>query len=323
MKIEQLVVLYLQQNKKVTLQQIGTFQLQDDDASTPGGETVTFTQQNQAAPDDGLIAFIVTHTRKIKPLATSDLESFTMLGRQFLNLGKPFNIRNLGTLIKDQEGVFHFTEERAPDEPTEESDNTTPPAATERESASAPVREREPAPSSPAIPLSPKTIALIAIPLLVAAGIYFWVSRNADSGTATAPSPAPVVEQSNETPQTVTTATTPAPEPTPAAAAAPDTSRPAAEPTPPPPPPPAPTPQPAEPARSFKVVVRTYTDLESAQKGMNKLSGFAFAKNLKMDTRDSVSYRLYLTVNRAYKDSARIRDSVNTLFGKKTFIDIH
>ena len=55
-----------------------------------------------------LVDFIVEHTKKIKPLAASDLDSFVSLGREFLNIGKPFNLPNIGTLEKLNSGVLAF-----------------------------------------------------------------------------------------------------------------------------------------------------------------------------------------------------------------------
>ncbi len=116
MKIEQVLVHYLIKNKKLTLQGIGTFQL---DASIPDSadtdkpvfipeNAITFDYNPRITEDEGLIDFIVEHTKKIKPLASSDLDSFLSLGRQFLNIGKPFNLPGIGTLEKLNSGVLAF-----------------------------------------------------------------------------------------------------------------------------------------------------------------------------------------------------------------------
>lgn len=116
MKIEQALVHYLLKNKKLTLQGIGTFQL---DAALPDSadpdkpvllpeNSVLFQYNPRAGEDEGLVDFIVEHTNKIKPLASSDLESFLSLGRQFLNIGKPFVLQNLGTLDKLNSGELVF-----------------------------------------------------------------------------------------------------------------------------------------------------------------------------------------------------------------------
>ena len=116
MKIEQVLIHYLLKTKQLTLQGIGTFHL---DASFPDStdsekpivipeNAISFTYNSRATEDDGLVDFIVEHTKKIKPLAASDLDSFTSLGRQFLNIGKPFNLPHIGTLEKLNSGVLSF-----------------------------------------------------------------------------------------------------------------------------------------------------------------------------------------------------------------------
>lgn len=116
MKIEHIIAQYLYTNKKVTLQDIGTFHLsanitlpgESDKDSVLPDNAISFDYNMKAVQDDGLIDFIVQQTRKIKPLATSDLESFTILGRQFMNIGKPLPIEGLGILQKNQLGEYEF-----------------------------------------------------------------------------------------------------------------------------------------------------------------------------------------------------------------------
>ena len=116
MKIEQVLVHYLLKNKQLTLKGIGTFQLDASIPDTADGEkpivipenAITFTYDSRAPEDEGLVDFIVEHTKKIKPLAASDLDSFLSLGREFLNIGKPFNLPNIGTLEKLNSGVLSF-----------------------------------------------------------------------------------------------------------------------------------------------------------------------------------------------------------------------
>lgn len=69
---------------------------------------VSFEYDSKVRENDDLVNFIVEHTRKIKPLASADLNSFLTLGRQFLNIGKPFTIQNLGTLDKIKSGDLEF-----------------------------------------------------------------------------------------------------------------------------------------------------------------------------------------------------------------------
>jgi len=115
-KIEQVFVHYLLKNKTLTLQGIGTFQL---DAALPDPadpdrpiilpeSAVSFHYDPKTIEDPGLVDFIVEHTHKMKPLASSDLDSFLSFGRQFLNIGLPFVLLNIGTLDKTNSGELIF-----------------------------------------------------------------------------------------------------------------------------------------------------------------------------------------------------------------------
>lgn len=116
MKIEQAIVQYLLKTKKLTLEGIGTFLLYNtapdpadpEKAVTLPEKSVVFQYDPKAGEDPDLVDFIVENTNKIKPLASSDLDSFLSLGRQFLNIGKPFVLQNLGTLDKLNSGELVF-----------------------------------------------------------------------------------------------------------------------------------------------------------------------------------------------------------------------
>ena len=115
-KIEQALVLYLLKHKQISLQGIGSFKIdaiipESTDNDKPviiPADAISFIYDPKTGEDDDLINFIVQNTKKIKPLASADLDSFLTLGRQFLNIGKPFTIQNLGTLEKLNSGVLEF-----------------------------------------------------------------------------------------------------------------------------------------------------------------------------------------------------------------------
>ncbi len=116
LKIEQLIVQHLYNTKQVRIQGIGIFKLKpevilptegDKDFSIPS-DAFSFEYNLKTPEDEGLINFIVQQTRKIKPLATSDLESYSILSKQFLNLGKPLLIEGVGTIQINQKGNYEF-----------------------------------------------------------------------------------------------------------------------------------------------------------------------------------------------------------------------
>jgi len=116
MKIEQLIVQYLFKNKKVKLQDIGEFTFVSDTNETgdesaqvffPEG-TIHFKFDLKTKQDDDLINYIMSQTGKIRPLAASDLESYSILGKQFLNIGKTLYFNDLGALQKNQNNEYTF-----------------------------------------------------------------------------------------------------------------------------------------------------------------------------------------------------------------------
>ena len=117
MKIEQLLVQHFYNCREVTLQGMGTFTLSPDfvvpkdndkDAEIPDN-AISFHYNARATADDALINYIVQQTRKMKALAAADLDSYLVLGKQFLNIGKPFKIEGMGMLAKNQQGDLEFT----------------------------------------------------------------------------------------------------------------------------------------------------------------------------------------------------------------------
>jgi hypothetical protein len=100
MKIEHLLVQHFYNCGEVTLQGMGTFTLSPDfvmpkendkDAEIPDN-AISFQYNLRATADEALIDYIVQQTRKMKSLAAADLDSYLMLGKQFLNIGKPFMV---------------------------------------------------------------------------------------------------------------------------------------------------------------------------------------------------------------------------------------
>src|SRR6266705_847795 len=79
-KIEQVIVLHLYNNKQVSLQGIGVFKLDNfvPNQTDPDKElvippnSISFEYNPKATEDPSLIDSIVLNTKKIKPLATSD-----------------------------------------------------------------------------------------------------------------------------------------------------------------------------------------------------------------------------------------------------------
>ena len=113
MKLAPLLAQYLYDQKKLELAGIGTFSLDPSARKNIDAqhlsEGISFQYNNPAGEDDDLISYISSETGKMKPLASSDLNSYIELAREFLNIGKPFQIEGIGTLVKNKSGELEFT----------------------------------------------------------------------------------------------------------------------------------------------------------------------------------------------------------------------
>ena len=297
MKIEHLLVQHFYSAKQVTLQGIGTFSLSPDfvmpsendkDLSIPP-DAITFSYNQKAAEDDALITYIVQQTRKIKPLASSDLESYIMLASQFLNIGKPFIIDGIGVLEKNQSGEYQFTQqglylnakaENAPVQIKEKSDEDISFASKAKPNGN-----------------NKKILMLLASFLALGViiwGAWYFLSKKKDIPVTekTAPAP-PVIQQPDTTKLTVQQK--------------PDSI----------------TAKPVTPADgySFKIVIKNYPSLLTAQKAYDRLT--SYGHKLLLYTADSVTYKLAMPFTKPLSDTSFVRDSVrNKLFGGKPYIEL-
>ena len=113
MKLAPLLAQYLYDQKKLELAGIGTFLLDTSariniDAQHLS-EGISFKYDSSVHEDDSLINYISAETGKMKTLASSDLNSYVDLAREFLNIGKPFQIEGIGTLVKKRNSELDFT----------------------------------------------------------------------------------------------------------------------------------------------------------------------------------------------------------------------
>ena len=117
MKFDDLLAQYLYENKSLQLQGIGTFEL-DKNVSLPNEqdkqvyypiEGLKFIINTKDVTNEDLITFLVKKLGKIQPLVRSDLDSYLSNIKQFINIGKPYTIEGIGTLHKNNQGIYEFT----------------------------------------------------------------------------------------------------------------------------------------------------------------------------------------------------------------------
>jgi hypothetical protein len=287
-KIEQIIVQYLYTNKEVALQGIGIFRL-NPEVAMPSGNDKDFTipenaiqfEYNLRAPEDeGLIDFIVQHTRKIKPLATSDLESYCTLAKQFLNIGKPLIIDGVGTVQKNMQGEYEFAPgifvtskiDEAPKELKEKKEELVSFESESRKKGNNTI-----------------SIAVILLVVVLAGtGIYYFIKKkNAQKAEATeqvTPLPAPITDTIKK--DTIAKPVVDS-----------NLLKPSIAP---------------KDSFSFKVVLKNYPDSIAADKAYKRLTSYGH-KLIEYKV-DSV-YQLAMPFMSPLSDTARIRDSVRKFFG--------
>lgn len=292
MKIEHLIARYLFTHKKLSLQDIGTFYIsadtviptEDDKEFVLPENAIQFDYDPKARQDDDFIQFIVEQTRKIKPLATSDLESFTMLGRQFINIGKPLVLEGVGIILKNQAGQYVFEQGASLHTKIE----TQPTLVREKEKAeidfSAPPRKKG----------SQKWIgAVIILAIATTLALVFFSLREKKLQK----SDQPVVIQPDTTIEKKDTII--AMQPVQDSISL----------------------KPATDSSGFSIVIREYTTALTAEKTLEKFG--TYGHKLTQIAADTNRYLLAMPFKKPLQDTSRMKDSLKILFGGKPSVWIN
>ena len=101
---EQLIGDFLKEYKEVSLDKIGTIRITGHTDEQTRSMPVEFIYNRKAVTSSELLNYIVQKTSKGKMLITSDLESHFAQAREFLNIGKTYEICNAGFIKKNNNG---------------------------------------------------------------------------------------------------------------------------------------------------------------------------------------------------------------------------
>lgn len=108
-RYEQFIAEFLTEYKEVSLEKIGNIKITGESTDT---EThlipVDFTFDKKAVTTPELIDFIATKTSKNRMLVSSDLESHFTQAKEFINIGKSYEILNVGFIKKNNSGSYEF-----------------------------------------------------------------------------------------------------------------------------------------------------------------------------------------------------------------------
>lgn len=291
-KIEQLLVQHLYNNKEITLQGIGTIRLNPSIAIPSEGDkdfvmpdnAISFEYNLKATEDEALINFITKQTGKIKPLATADLDSFVILAKQFLNIGKPLTIEGVGTIQKSQHGEYEFIPgqfitPKIDDIPRQLREKRDESVSFESESRDNNGKQ--------------KLLLAMLILLALIAGLsiyYFFVYKNnttekpvvADTAVV-----APIDTTHNVQPDTDLAVTTPTP----------------------------------TDSIKFKIIIKEYTTKEAAEKAYTRFTSFGHELML-IPSADSSSFKLAMPFKNPVQDPLTIKDSLIKIFGTGIYIEL-
>ncbi|TWI78286.1 hypothetical protein IQ13_3968 [Lacibacter cauensis] len=295
MKIQELLAQYLYKEKSLTLPGLGRFELDPSVILTDTKEQVwpegaiTFTMDRQAQLPDELLTFLVQQSGKMKPLALSDLESYISSGMQLINIGKPFLIKGIGSLSKNQTAQLQFEQgnpvlEKIDSISTDHVRDRTVLAEGETEIDFSHEERKS----------SKKPILIFGLIVALAlVGWAVWLALPKKQAT-------PTVEENTE--QT-TAADTPVMQQPDTSAVVKDTVQAVA---------PATT---VVDTTSFKLVVETVSSKAKADARL----AFHQSRNreLSLNVKDSSTYQLILLVQKPLSDSSKVKDSLRNWYGIK------
>lgn len=312
MKLALLLAQYLYANKKLDLPGIGTFHLDpsvvidpenDKNAKAEPLQGIRFDYNSSIKENPELTDFIAAKSGKIKALAAADLDSHLWLGQQFLNIGKPFVLEGIGSLIKTQSGTLDFSPGIIQPEILKVQENWQPMADTSSQAGENDYKDLLNSKRENLQWKKPAAFMLIILGIGVAIwGGYTIYKKNSEThngGLAkqeTAPVAAP--------PPSV-----PAPETTALRADTFSQSNTAM------------TVTPTTNTGMFKFVVET-AGRQRALTRFQKLK--ALPTDIKLETADSINFKLYFLLSATPADTAKMLDSLRTYYTpkwSKAFID--
>ncbi len=236
-----------------------------------------------------LIEFIKTHTGKMTALASSDLESFIMLNRQFLNIGKALHLEGIGTLVKAKEGTIEFS---PGDMVLERFDERMP------EARKASVFEEHPRYDTGNG--AGRKLGLI-IGIATTLGIIIWGgwkwSQRGVNGSANDSSAAVAVIQPEPVPQSDSAASLVSD----SISRRPliDTTRATG----------------LSLAGRYKFIIETTNRKERAMRRYNQLT--EIRSGIRLETADSITYKLYFVLPATPADTTRIKDSLKIFYASR------
>ena len=286
MKISPLLAQFLFANKQLSLAGIGRFTLDNS-----GG--IIFLHDAYVKEDADLVTFIAENTGKMKSLVASDLDSNLELARQFLNIGKPYLFEGIGILSKNKSGAIEFVQGNSLQERNKETSNEARDKTSTTENSFTDYEEM----FSPRKPKAPATKRIVTL-LVAIAGLLLAVYGGYIVYTKTKNKNGSIVKKEEIRP-VISPDSLPKPKDTTTI-----------------------IPKPPDAPGTYRFVIET----AAKQRAFSRFN--YLRENLidvKMDTKDSVLYKLYFVLPATPADTAKKRDSLQRLYGTrgKTVVELN
>lgn len=317
------------QTRRLDLPGIGTFTL-DPSAVIPeeserGGHGlaagISFKNVNIQVPDDALISFIKEHTGKMKPLAAADLDFYLTTGKQLLNIGKPFYLEGIGTLMQNKEGRLDFTPGEYMIAKLDEPGTGSRHKADMRTDYDEPPREHHEARGN-SINQTLLLVGIIGGLIVICWGGYYLYKKNTYVEPA-AVNRATVLPDSVPARDTTAAATQAGNRPAGDTGISRRTDSPSATVTPTSPaaaaPPPTITSTPLPGSSLYRFVILETENKNRALRRYNQLLGYQL--NIKMDQKDSAFFKLYFPISARIRDTTHIKDSLEDVYAAHVRIE--
>jgi hypothetical protein len=201
LKLAPLLAQYLYSNKRLDLPGIGSFTLDSSYHVEPGRpldpQSIGFVSNASVKEEPELIQFISSQTGKMKALAAADLDSYLQLALQFLNIGKPFLVEGIGSLVKVKSGFAFAPGELVPEKIKEYSARELLATSSAEESFS----------KETAVPVNWKKPALVLL-IIAGLGLAIWGGYTMYKNSRNNNQEEPIVEDANSRATVITDSTT-------------------------------------------------------------------------------------------------------------------
>lgn len=294
MKITSLLTQYLYNHHRLDLPGIGTFlldpsaihALENSKQRSAILEGISFENNPNLKESPDLVAYISAQTGKMKPLASADLESYLEVAQQFLNIGKPFTFEGIGTLVKVNLKECEFVPISVSTDKVRELNTKESPKASTREEA---VPQFGSFLSDPVLKQRWKK-PVVAVALICGLGLTIWGGYAISKKAATRAADSVVLGDTTAVDTTIKQAPVP------------DSLEKAA----------------LLASSNYKYVLEEGSQ-QRAIKRYNQLRTNLW--DVKLETTDSVRYKLYLLLPSQNADTTRVLDSLTVMTGKRVYIE--